>query len=183
MPSFPLSLPNSHSSLLRITFSKIKPVLEGMCNFSFLFLITKHSGLKSIFLKLWAEDTQNFVKQWVVNGNNIPSLLIQAVWKKNFLKSVLQFVSYCNNINTLGSKSWILFCQFFPHFFPLGFKLVKVFYNLPHSHKERILIFINKNCALKALLNTTITADKGSDKGLHLAGRKGQLSIHMVSMV
>lgn len=109
----------------------------------------------------------------------MPSLLIQAVWKNIFLKSVLQFVSYCNNINTLGSKSWILFC----HFFPLGCKLVKVSYNLPHSQKERILIFIHKNCATRALLNTTSTADKSSDKGLHLAGRKGQLSIHMVSMV
>ena len=88
-------------------------------------------------------------------------------------------MSYYNNIHTLGSKSWILFC----HFFPLGFKLVKVSYNLPHSHKERILIFIHKNCAPRALLNIMSTADKGSDKGLHLAGRKGQLSIHMVSMV
>lgn len=34
MSGFPLSLPNLHSSLLRITF-KIKPVLKGMCNFLF----------------------------------------------------------------------------------------------------------------------------------------------------
>lgn len=53
-----------------------------MCNFSF--LITKQGRLKSISLKLWAEDPQNFVNQVVINGNNMPSLLIQACGKTFF---------------------------------------------------------------------------------------------------
>lgn len=76
---------------------------------------TKHSGLKSISLKLWAEDPENFINQQVVNGNNMPALLIQAVWKK-FLKFVLPFLSYCNNINT-----WALNPGYCSATFPIRF--------------------------------------------------------------